>query len=76
MINLNIINFHETLGSAIYNSGTLNIINCTFTKNTANYGGVLKVIGSNFVNNTAELWYGGVVYNYGVGVLRLFFVLF
>jgi predicted outer membrane repeat protein len=46
-------------GGAIYNDGTLNIVNCTFSDNTAEYGGaiyndtdgILTVSGGTFSNN-------------------------
>ena len=56
-------------GGAINNQGTINVINCTFTRNTADYGGAiyndgtLNVINCTFTRNTAD--YGGAIYNGG-----------
>ena len=68
--NLKIINgFHSENGGAIYSQGNLNLINCTFTNNTADYyGGAVFIkntisnctINSTFINNTARQ--GGAIY--------------
>ncbi len=53
-------------GSAIYNSGTLTVINCDFVNNFAKSGGaiynegILSVTGSTFINNQAGS--GGAIY--------------
>jgi predicted outer membrane repeat protein len=71
LINLSLINgkvADETGGGAIYNNGTLNLINCTFTNNHAgfggainNWGGTLNVNNSTFNNNSASDR-GGAIY--------------
>ena len=60
-------------GGAIYNSGTLNVINCTFINNTANpvgggaiYNeGTLNVTDSIFTNNSGYAVGGGAIWNLG-----------
>ncbi|MGF7118838.1 hypothetical protein [Methanobacterium oryzae] len=60
-------------GGAISNSGTLNIINCTFISNEADHDGgaifntgTLTVTDCTFTNNTATN-YGGAIYNNNFG---------
>lgn len=65
-------NLINSFGGAIYNKGTLNITNSTFTNNTANpvgggaiYNeGTLNVTDSTFTENLAFLGGGGAIYNY------------
>jgi len=76
LINLSLINGKVSDvagGGAIGNSGTLNLINCTFTNNYAgiggainNWGGTLNVNNCTFNNNTAYSE-GGAIYFPSVG---------
>ena len=68
--NLALENGNTTYGGAIYNNGTLNVSNSTFTGNYATkYGGVIytsqgsttSVSGSTFTSNSAKTM-GGVIY--------------
>ncbi len=68
--NLTLVNGSADYGGAIYNNGTLNVDNCTFTGNSATVmGGAICNIGkctvnsSNFINNAAAVR-GGAIYNY------------
>ncbi|KZX10602.1 beta strand repeat-containing protein [Methanobrevibacter filiformis] len=71
--NLIFINAHDNIGGAIYNSGDLTVINCSFTGNTASnyYGGAiyssgnLTVINCSFTGNTASYSDGGAIMNTG-----------
>ncbi|MBR4448042.1 Ig-like domain repeat protein [Methanobrevibacter sp.] len=68
----NALNNLDVDGGAIYNDqGTLTVINCTFTNNTAttemggaiyNYEGTLKIVNSRFEKNSK---YDRAIYNYG-----------
>ena len=70
--NITLTNTNNVEGGAIYNDGTLTLINCTFTNNTAtNDGGAVwnggiinNLTNSIFANNKAEL-YGGAIENAG-----------
>jgi hypothetical protein len=60
----------DAWGGALYNSGTLSIMGCTFYGNTSPYyggaiynSGTLTLTGNLFYGNTAP--YGNVVYNHG-----------
>ena len=71
IINITLINGNTAKGSAIENDGTLTVINCTFSNNTADNGdggaiyndGTLTDINNIFYYNTAN--YGGAIYNGG-----------
>ncbi len=58
------------MGGAVYNEGLFDVIGCTFTGNTADYGGAIRnwrtltVIGSTFTNNAAHET-GGSIHNNG-----------
>ena len=71
--NLKLTNGNSTNGGAIYNTGTLNVFNSTFTNNTANSDeggaiyntGTLNVFNSTFTGNTATNSHGGAIFNWG-----------
>ena len=59
-------------GGAVWNNGgnTITVINCTFNKNSANYGGAISrvnAINCTFINNEAYE-YGGAMYEGGSAV--------
>lgn len=69
-------NFYGSSGSAIFNSGIINIENNTFYNNTANYdGGAIYntnkafINNSLFLNNKTLLGYGGAIYNSGSAII-------
>jgi len=84
--NLTFANGNSTLGGAIYNNGTLNVINCTFKGNAAPYIGPDDIMasGGTIYNNNASILTvtgstfvnnhaedGGAIYNCGGGTITI-----
>ncbi|MCL2687671.1 MAG: right-handed parallel beta-helix repeat-containing protein [Methanobrevibacter sp.] len=70
LIGLTVTRGNAFAGGAIFNSGTIDLTNCTFRNNTAtSYGGVIENYGNltitncNFTNNSILSGTGGVIYN-------------
>ncbi|MGL6298465.1 MAG: hypothetical protein ACRC1M_04790 [Methanobacteriaceae archaeon] len=79
LINLTITNCYNDYDGAIFNSGIIDIVNCSFVGNSANDGGaicnsgIIDIVNCSFVGNSAND--GGAIFNWGViGIVNCSFV--